>query len=497
MTERPRADGPRLPAHLARYRDERPSRSRRQSQGLDGSALELEIVSFLVRGGLTDDEIVDYFERYGLPRYVEEKRSQTWLASLIATARENHERFLSSQARPETDERTDDTHNTRVIEIQHTPAPGRTYASAALPFLVLRARLEGESDGRLPLLTEWYREIIEVSRQLVTRPIALSTARDLAGRLRERGYVGTERLPGNRQRVRLTEKGRAAATPVMGRWSRFVPVGYGGRAVPPTAEHPPEGAPGEREQDPPAPRPLRQRRPPNAERRRRQRVTRERRHGRLNGWYRLSFRGPRIRYFQLLTPPGDWLGTTAWENLVTGIDGEGLPLLSWVASEEGDDPVRALVPPEWQPYECVFALALEFEREGRGGFRIAHFRAADGAMQPKLGVIEQSNFNFFRPLTRVAWEGKILRAKGVGSKLRRRFEFEPVADAPPLETDLTLWEVVASLEQAEHRELLASLPRGWFYMPLKRKQLVAQLLGNQASERVVDVAAKVTSPPDQ
>ena len=79
----------------------------------------------------------------------------------------------------------------------------------------------------------------------------------------------------------------------------------------------------------------------------------------------------------------------------------------------------------------------------------------------------------------VEWEGKILRAKGVGSKLHRRFQFEPVADAPPLESDLTLSEVVASLEQAEHRDSLASLPRGWFYMPLKRKQLVAELLGTQ------------------
>jgi hypothetical protein len=139
----------------------------------------------------------------------------------------------------------------------------------------------------------------------------------------------------------------------------------------------------------------------------------------------------------------------------------------------------------------VFALALEFERDGPGGFRVAHFHAPDGSTQPKLGVIEQSSSNFFRPLTRVAWEGVILRAKGTGSRLARRFTFEPVADAPPLETDLTLWEVVSSLEQAEHRDQLASLPKGWFHMPLKRKQLVAQLLGATHSERVVVVAGRL------
>jgi DNA-binding MarR family transcriptional regulator len=493
VTERPATHDPRLPSHLARYRDERPSRSRRRSLGIDGSAIELEIVSFLVRGGLADEEIAEYFESNDLPRYVEEQRSQRWLGSLIGTARENHARFLSSQAQRGHD-RTDDTHTKRVTEIQHTPTPGRTYASAALPFLVLRARLGGESDGRLPLLTEWYREIIEVSRHLVTRPIGLSTARDLAGRLRERGYVATERLPGNRQRVRLTEKGRAAARPVMGRWSRYLPVGYSSR---PGDVPAPEDAREAHEPAPLVPRPRRRRRAPNAERKRRQRIARERRHERMNGWYRISFRGIKIRYFQLLTAPEDWLGSTAWENLITGIDQEGLPLFSWVAAEEGDDPVRPLVPPEWQPNECVFALALEFERDGSGGFRVAHFDAAAGAVLPKLGVIEQSSFNFFRPLVKAEWEGKILRAKGVGSKLSRRFEFEPVADAPPLETDLTLWEVVASLEQAKHRDLLAALPTGWFYMPLRRKQLVAELLGGQTSERTVDTAERFTRGSDR
>jgi hypothetical protein len=143
----------------------------------------------------------------------------------------------------------------------------------------------------------------------------------------------------------------------------------------------------------------------------------------------------------------------------------------------------------------VFALAVEFERERGGEFRVARFQAAGGEMRPKLGVIEQSSFNFFRPLAKAEWEGKILRAKGVGSKLGRRFQFEPVADAPPLESDLTLSEVVASLEQAEHRDLLASLPRGWFYMPLKRKQLVAELLGTQTSERIVDLPGRLRRLP--
>jgi hypothetical protein len=461
--------------------------------------MELEIVSLLVRHGLSDAEIADYFEANSLPRYVEEGRSRSWLASLIKTARRNQKDYAASRKRRAA-AGADNTQTQRVIGIQHTPGEGRTYASALLPYLALRARLEAEAAGRPPLLGEWHREIIDVSRQLPKGPVRLSTARDLAGRLRERGYVATERLPGNRQRVRLTEKGRAAAAPVLGRWSRFVPVGYAGKPAPPENDGPSKQAlgrrnsaaqpspeddsPSEEALDTPEPAPpASARRQPtrDPERRRRQKIVLERRHERLNGWYRLSFRGPRIRYFQLLTPPDDWLGTDVWENLVTGIDPEGLPLYSWVAAEQGDDPVRALVPHEWQSHECVFALAVEFEKE-KGGFRVSSFQTPQG-VQPRLGVIEQSGFNFFQPLASVEWEGKILSAKGVGSKLARRYEFEPVADAPQLETDLTLGEVVASLEQAAHRDLLAALPRGWFHMPLKRKQLVAQLLGTQTPER--------------
>ena len=135
MTERPATDDLRLPAHLARYRNERPSRSRRRSRGIDGSALELEIVSILVRGGLTDEEIAEYFEDNDLPRYVEEKRSKRWLGSLIATARRNRARFLSSQARTGTSERTDDTHTLNVLlrfntlPIRGEPTPRRRFRS--------------------------------------------------------------------------------------------------------------------------------------------------------------------------------------------------------------------------------------------------------------------------------------------------------------------------------------------------------------------------------
>jgi hypothetical protein len=476
---------PRLPARLARYRDRRPSRAQREAEGTDGSGTELEIVSALVREGLTDGEIADYFDRHALPHYVEGGRSQSWLASLVKTARKNQESYLTSHPSRGADAKkgTDSTQTERVIGIRHTPPPERTYASALLPFLVLQARA-GARPESLPLLGEWWREIVEVSRRLPTGPVGLTTARDLAGRLRERGYVATERLPGNRQRVRLTEKGEAAARPVLGRWSRFVPVGYAGRAAPTEADRPPDGAP--EPPEPSRPRPD----PPDPERKRRQRVVLERRHERLNGWYRLSFRGNRIRHFQLLTPPDEWLGTTVWENLLTGIDPEGLPLFSWVAAEEGDDPVRPLVPDGWRPYECAFALALEFEKE-KDGFRVARFQTPGGG-QPRLGVIEQSSFNFFRHLADIEWEGKIIRAKGAGSKLQRRYEFEPVADAPSLETDLGLPEVLASLEQDRHRDLLAALPAGWFHMPPKRKQLVAQLLGSQTLESTVDVAGRLT-----
>jgi len=217
------------------------------------------------------------------------------------------------------------------------------------------------------------------------------------------------------------------------------------------------------------------RRQSNPERRRRLKLVHERRHERLNGWFRLSFRGNKIRYIQLLTAPDDWLGATVWENLVTGIDSDGLPLFSWIIAED-DDPVRPLVPAHWQPHDCVFALAVELEQRSRDEFVVGEYVSSNGELRPRIGVIEQSAYNFFRPLNRLDCEGTIIRVKGTESGARRMYEFVPVAEAAPIEDATTLEQIVSSLDPAHHQGTLSSLPRGWFHMPFKRKALVADLL---------------------
>jgi hypothetical protein len=460
-----------LPGALASYRDERPGKQDRRRRDVDGSQTELRIVSTLVRLGLTDDEILEYFRLHELPRFMEEGQSETWLGSLIRTARTSEIDFALSRQETSTE---DDTQQQRVVEIQHTPSEARTYASVQLPFLVLQERARRENDEEHVLLTQWYAEIIEVSKSLPKKPVGLSTARVLAQRLREAGYAETERLPGNRQRVRLTDKGRYAATPVRGKWCRFIPLTTSESRGSVALIEPPAVV-----EQPATTSQVRMRRPTSPEQKQRNRTVLERRHQRVNDLFRISFRGNKVRFMQLLTPPAEWLKGPVWAQLITGADEDGLPIYSWIAAEDGDDPVRAIMPSDWEPFEKRFALAAEFEQHG-AELALATYPAPSGTVLPAIGLIAESprNFSFFDPLRASEWGGSILQVKGTGAMPRRRFTFTPIADAVDLRFSFDLEAaLLGSMHEQRHREQLSALPAGWFHMPRQRKMLVSRLLG--------------------
>src|SRR5947207_3335393 len=114
-----------LPGDLLAYVERRPSKSVCAAEGIDRSKMELQIVSVLVRQGLTDDEIVCWVNDKRLPKHQEQKSaSESWLHSLIKQARRSSEAYLSS--------RTDTNTHLRVIEIDHNRP--RQYDSPVLPF---------------------------------------------------------------------------------------------------------------------------------------------------------------------------------------------------------------------------------------------------------------------------------------------------------------------------------------------------------------------------
>ncbi len=190
---------PRLPAHLARYRDGRPSRARRGAAwGSTGARWSWRSSRSSCAQGLSDDEIGDYFDRHALPRYSEEGTPRRWLASLIRTARDNQDRYRSSRARPGAGDGRRHT-DTYVLLGFNTLRPGEAYCvgGAAVP----GARGPGRRGSRRATyrcLGEWHREIIEVSGRLADPPggtVDRPRPRREAARARLRGDGAAARQP--------------------------------------------------------------------------------------------------------------------------------------------------------------------------------------------------------------------------------------------------------------------------------------------------------------
>lgn len=459
-----------LAKELAAYRDRKPTKKERSAEKIDGSQIELRIISSLVRAGVDDAGIIEYFDHHQLPRYTEEGGSESWLRSLIKRARAEEasrgDHVVGGTVNP---------HTPRVEENQHTLGKKRSYADPQLPFFVLKQRLEREAGGEFMLLGQWYREIIEVSgRSAFTKPLGLSAARDLARRLRERGYVTTERLPANKQRVLLTEKGRASATPLAGGWSRFIPIRSARKA--PEREDDGNVAPTATTASPKkTTRP--RRRPPSEQRKREQRIALARKHEQINSYHRISLRGNKVRHLQLLSAPEEWIGATMWEGLNIGYDANGRERLAWIAYEEADDTIAPLLPESWEPHECVFALAAELVPRD-DTYVVGEYIDENGELLPSIGIIEQSFGNFFGTIAGLADPTSVLKVTGVGSKKQRKFKIVSVADPISIETDITIDGFLQGLDISEHDQHVAQLPLGWYFMPPQRKKLVWRLLGH-------------------
>lgn len=321
-------------------------------------------------------------------------------------------------------------------------------------------------------LGQWRQEIVEVSKQYgIGTPVSLGTARDLSNRLCEYGYVNTTPVGGKRQQVALTDKGIYSSYPVGGRWARFVRLREPSSSSPTTVEAPVESFS--------APKRARTSRSPNRSvaQERRLRVMRMRRHEQINGYHRIALRGNKTRYLQLLSNPDEWAGGKVWENVYLGFDKDGLDVLAWIASEGEHDEVAAAAPSSWAPHDCVFALAVELEKN-RDGLVAATYVDLNGEIRPKIGFLEQSFGNFFRPLMRLDSPMSVIEVKGRHKGLRRRFELNSVADplAEIPEPGFDLDDLCASMQIEQHRELLGLLPRGWFAMPAQRRKLVWSLL---------------------
>jgi hypothetical protein len=344
---------------------------------------------------------------------------------------------------------------------------------------LLRVRAAGERAGHTPILTEWRKEIIEVSSEGGKQPVSVMTARRMSEALVKRGYVRLEPLNKKSKLVVLTQKGWKASEPGRGKWSRYIDIWV----APSPQERVATVEASSREEDVQLPErkqlPARRRRSVlSAEGQRIKHISSLRKNHQINGSYWLRFKGNKIRYIQLVTPRDEWVGGRLWLQLQVEFDQEGLPQYVTLLAEEDSttDPVSPLVPRRWKARkDQVLTVAVEVE-ETTAGYKVAEYVDEHGELRLAIGVIVQSSANFFSRLPAQP-HGKILRVRGTGQGEGRRYSLEPVADALPISTDFGFDQLVDDIASTHHRDRIARLPAGWFYMPPKRKALVQQLLG--------------------
>jgi hypothetical protein len=476
-----------LPSDLTWYRDEKPSREKRRSEGIDGSGLELKIATFLVGQGWTDEEILAYFDFHLLPRHIEDLQKDgrpTATLSRITAARRSVDGYLKSMDLCDSDDEYEDGEEgaphtpLHVIENEHNPGT-QIYSSRQLRFLALKVVREWQEQDEIHTLTDWRDRIRELSGLLPTKQISMMTARRLTEALIENGYVFIEAINGKSRVPHLTEKGSRTSEP--GRWgfSKAVPLRRGS-ALPALQEVeeqeeveeeldasavlvPVETTSGETKS--------RQRRDP-----RHLHVEGYRKRNTVNGCYRLRFGGNKIRYFQLLAPIEDAVAGPLWLYLPVGYDNDGLKRFATVVGEEdaADDPLTPIMPKGWQFREHVVVPAVELVKT-KDGFEIAEHLDDAGELRPSSGIIAQSEFNFFTPLRAIKPNDQIIEVKGSGKNPRRTYAFTAVAEALALDTDFDFESFLMDMLDPRHLERALGLHKGWFHMPEKRRQLIHRL----------------------
>lgn len=466
---------PILAGDLAAYVTRCPTAEMCKDEGISRSDMALKLVTVLLRQGWSAEEIIEYCKRVRLPRLEEE--GERWLRYLVSRAKTNIDAYTNrthgnADARDAVQGSSLPTPPTCNKEIDHNPP--RLYDSPVLRFFVLKARREAEERGDpAPNLTEWRDEIVSVSAELPGGPVSEKTAQRLSNALMESGYFVRERIDGRSQAVHLTENGRRLSFPKGEKWVRFIPLKKDAPLIAETTDVPAE-----------VPRPVKQGlRSPNPQRvreRQRRRPERFRKHNRINEYYRLSFRGNRVRYVQFLAPDSEWFSGPVWSPFVVGYDVLGLPLYLTIPTFGDDCPaadtlVRGLLPDAWKPSDQWFAPAVELEAEG-DHFRIAEYPDENGELHPAVGVIKQSESNFFAPLFAAGLNNRIIRVRGTGTKLGRRYEFADAGEALDLPVTFDFNRFEADLSDPRRAMGLQVLPTGWYHMPPKRKKLVQRLL---------------------
>jgi len=469
-----------LPDALEAYRHRRPSKATREAEEIDGSEMELKIATYLVLRGWSDEEIVAYFERERFPRYLEEG-SDSGTRSRIGRARLSYESFCAEDrehASLPANEHALNPPPTRVSEIDHDPG-SRLYDSGQLRFLVLEERRKAEERGDpFPTLTEWRKEIIDVSETLLGRTVSPKTAQRISDDLRRNRNVRYEAIDGKRKTVHLTEKGLRASRRVKGKWCQLIP-GRARRSLPsrPLADPTVARAAPPMQKRKPSRRPRRVR---PGERRRR-RIESLRKTQQINGYHRITFGGNKVRYLTFLTSQDEWLATELWPSLLIGFDEYGLPVYRTIPVQDitrlVDDPLRAMLPRTWKPRQKWFASAVELVKND-DGFTVGEYADANGELNPAIGVVFQSRFNFWPQPGDHRLTERVIRVKGTGSGRGRRYTFEDVGPAPALTATFDFDGFVATLEDDALLAAVSKLPTGWFSMPYRRQQLIHRLTGD-------------------
>jgi hypothetical protein len=449
-----------FPPEIQAFLSQELSHSERQSQKVDGSLIGLKAVTYLVRQGFTDEDIESWVES----EFPFERKSLSLTRSWIKRARESVGAYKASHpSHPQ---------HTHVIREKQHKSHKRPYNDAVLPFLVLKARREAEhANGGVLKMGDWVKEIMEVSKMIPGGPLKTSAAREVASGLIDKHYLDTEviRGRGNPKLVRLTEKGVTGGTPTRGGWCKLIWIRtFTGRAEP-------EETPGLEDLRARQYRP-KVKRSRSFESLRRQEVKAYRHHRDVNGNHRLSFKGGKVRYVQLLTAPNAWIGLHVLKERIIGYDEERLPLYLTVPCSENDPEDAWLRDMSKYPTRAnVFAGAVELVH-GPNGFEVAEHVDQDGVLAPSVGVIMQPWPTFFEPLWHSGHTGRIIRVQGHGRGKERSYTFADAGDPLPLELTFDIDEFHSHLISVTHRERMRNLPPRWFWMLPKRQALVQRLL---------------------
>jgi DNA-binding MarR family transcriptional regulator len=449
-----------LPEDLAGYMASRPSKRERKARGIDGSSREQAIVSRLVNAGYSDRQIALFFDHHRLPRHEEEKRRRhgyAWLAMSIANARA---RMVPSPP---------------IVSIgkgtYFEEGDGEGYGSretgwAARRWVILRDMPEGLR--RLELL-EWAKERFSIERS--------QARRELDWLEREQGYICafTDERDRRIKRVHRTEAGRQRVES----WNKVgTPLEFLKGLPSPSGEAPAELAEAEPAHDPvPAPEPASLAKPARsaiseelaadrAEGRRRERSL-------INDAYRIHIPGPRWTYLQLLLPLEQWAKVRLHEQLTVGLDDEGIsvhrsfisPKDPALGGPDADDPIeeRTLRDGGFEARDRRVGVAAELV-DTPEGFVLAT-RTVNGEELPNVGLLVQSDKNFYKPLlARRRLQDRVIAVRKRGQRRDTTYEVMVLGEGIEIPAGLApdLGALLDNLAaEAEMRAVLDSLPDGW------------------------------------